>query len=90
MFYTHMTTADNKLILVPNGNLANGSIVNYLSLIHIQMCIRDRNIPDELYESADIDGANAIQKFIYITIPQLKPKMCIRDRYGQVQLYLKL
>lgn len=29
MFYTHMTTADNKLILVPNGNLANGSIVNY-------------------------------------------------------------
>ena len=32
-----------------------------------------KNIPDELYESADIDGANAIQKFIYITIPQLKP-----------------
>jgi len=29
MFYTHMTTSDNKLILVPNGNLANGSIVNY-------------------------------------------------------------
>ena len=29
MFYTHMTTVDNKLILVPNGNLANGSIVNY-------------------------------------------------------------
>lgn len=34
-----------------------------------------KNIPDELYESADIDGANAIQKFIYITIPQLKPTM---------------
>ena len=32
-----------------------------------------KNIPDELYESADIDGANAVQKFIYITIPQLKP-----------------
>ena len=29
MFYTHMTTVDNKLILIPNGNLANGSIVNY-------------------------------------------------------------
>lgn len=24
-----MTTVDNKLILIPNGNLANGSIVNY-------------------------------------------------------------
>lgn len=32
-----------------------------------------KNIPDELYESADIDGANAFQKFIYITVPQLKP-----------------
>lgn len=29
MFYTHMTTVDNKLILIPNGSLANGSIVNY-------------------------------------------------------------
>ena len=32
-----------------------------------------KNIPDELYESADIDGANAVQKLIYITVPQLKP-----------------
>lgn len=29
MFYTHMVTPDNKLILVPNGSLTNGSIVNY-------------------------------------------------------------
>lgn len=29
IFYTHMTTVDNKLILIPNGSLANGSIVNY-------------------------------------------------------------
>ncbi|ALB46430.1 MULTISPECIES: carbohydrate ABC transporter permease [Clostridium] len=32
-----------------------------------------KNIPTELYESADIDGANTLQKFRYITIPQLKP-----------------
>ena len=25
-----------------------------------------KNIPDELYESADIDGANAVQKFFYV------------------------
>ncbi len=30
------------------------------------------SIPAEMYESALIDGANAIQKFIYITIPLLK------------------
>jgi ABC-type sugar transport system permease subunit len=29
-------------------------------------------IPDELYESASIDGANYIQKLFFITIPQLR------------------
>lgn len=31
------------------------------------------SMPMDLYESADLDGANGIQKFIHITIPQLKP-----------------
>jgi arabinosaccharide transport system permease protein len=30
-------------------------------------------IPAELYESADIDGANSLQKFFKITMPSLKP-----------------
>jgi len=30
-------------------------------------------IPKELYEAADVDGANALQKFFYITIPSLRP-----------------
>lgn len=29
IFYTHMLTADNKQILIPNGTLANGSLINY-------------------------------------------------------------
>jgi len=32
-----------------------------------------QGIPQELYESADIDGANSLQKFFNITIPSLKP-----------------
>lgn len=32
-----------------------------------------QSIPDELYEAADIDGANASQKFWNIIIPGLKP-----------------
>lgn len=32
-----------------------------------------KNIDESLYEAADIDGANAIQKFLFITIPSLKP-----------------
>lgn len=32
-----------------------------------------QNISEELYEAADIDGANGWQKFLYITMPALKP-----------------
>lgn len=32
-----------------------------------------QNIPSELYESADIDGANKYDKFFKITLPLLKP-----------------
>lgn len=31
IFYTHLNTYDNKEILIPNGTLANGSIVNHTS-----------------------------------------------------------
>lgn len=31
MFYTTLITPDNKEILIPNGNLANGSVINYSS-----------------------------------------------------------
>ncbi|MFA6508214.1 MAG: sugar ABC transporter permease [Treponemataceae bacterium] len=30
-------------------------------------------IPEELYESASIDGANGFQRFVHITLPLLKP-----------------
>ncbi|MDC3416874.1 carbohydrate ABC transporter permease [Aquibacillus salsiterrae] len=32
-----------------------------------------QNIPNELYEAADIDGASRIQKLWYVTLPFLKP-----------------
>lgn len=32
-----------------------------------------QEVPDSIYEAANVDGANAIQRFFYITIPQLKP-----------------
>ncbi|MBA4493046.1 carbohydrate ABC transporter permease [Paenactinomyces guangxiensis] len=32
-----------------------------------------QNIPKELYQSADIDGAGPLQKFWHITLPMLKP-----------------
>jgi multiple sugar transport system permease protein len=32
-----------------------------------------QNVPTELYESATIDGANGIQKFLNITVPMISP-----------------
>lgn len=32
-----------------------------------------QNVPPHLYEAAEIDGANPVQRFLYITIPMLTP-----------------
>lgn len=32
-----------------------------------------QNIPDSLYEAAELDGANGWQRFLHITLPMLKP-----------------
>ena len=36
-----------------------------------------QSIPDELYEAAEVDGANVLQSFWFITIPQLRPILMI-------------
>lgn len=49
-----------------------------------------QNIPEETYEAANIDGANAIQKFFKITVPQLKPIIIftgITSTIGTLQLF---
>lgn len=49
-----------------------------------------QNIPDEIYEAAEIDGANRIKQFFYITIPLLKPIVVfttIMSTIGTLQLF---
>ena len=43
--------------------------VGYNTLIFLASMLA---IPDELYESASVDGATKWQQFIYVTLPQLK------------------
>jgi len=48
------------------------------------------NVPGEFYEAASIDGANAFQKLIYITIPQMKNifiLVAISGVTGTVQMF---
>ena len=49
-----------------------------------------QSIDEGLYEAAQIDGANFIQKFRYITIPMLKPIILftsINSTIGTLQLF---
>ena len=34
-------------------------------------------VPDDLYEAAKIDGANVIQRFIYVTLPNVKTTVLV-------------
>jgi len=36
-----------------------------------------KSIDDEMYEAAELDGANAFQKVLYVTLPMLKPLLVI-------------
>lgn len=53
------------LIILATWRYAGINIIYFLSAL--------QSIPHELYESADIDGANTWQKFRRITLPLLKP-----------------
>lgn len=49
-----------------------------------------KNIPTELYESAEIDGASFWQKFLYITVPMVKSILLfvsITSTIGTLQLF---
>lgn len=48
-----------------------GAIGNYMLLFLAGL----QSIPEDLYESASIDGANAVRKFRYVTLPLLGPVM---------------
>jgi multiple sugar transport system permease protein len=41
-------------------------------------------IPEDLYEAASIDGANAWQRFRYLTVPLLRPLIAIQLLFGVI------
>lgn len=49
-----------------------------------------QSIPDELYESAALDGASRRQQFLYVTVPSLRPTIlftCVVSTIGATQLF---
>ncbi|MDD3141681.1 MAG: sugar ABC transporter permease [Lachnospiraceae bacterium] len=62
-------------LLSPNFAMLSVIIANIWCGIPFNMILLSTglaNISEDYYESANIDGANFIQKFLYITIPSLK------------------
>jgi lactose/L-arabinose transport system permease protein len=49
-----------------------------------------QGISEDIYEACDIDGANAIQKFLFVTVPLIKPVILfctITSTIGTLQLF---
>lgn len=46
-----------------------------------------QTIPDEIYEAAQIDGANKVQTFFRVTVPNLKPTTFLVVTYGLIQAF---
>ena len=49
----------------------------YIGYTVILFIVAIQNIPEDLYEAADIDGASAVKKFMYITLPEIKDTILI-------------
>jgi ABC-type sugar transport system permease subunit len=45
-------------------------------------------IPDDLYEQARIDGAGAVRRFLYVTLPMLKPAILVALIFRTLQSFL--
>lgn len=56
----------------------------YMSL---QLLSGLQTIGKEMYEAASIDGANAVQKFIKITLPMLKPVLLVSVLFRTIQSF---
>lgn len=79
---THPIWAKILIIIAITWRWTGYNMVFYLSGL--------QSIDDSIYEAANIDGANAFQKFRYMTLPLLKPIILfttINSTIGTLQLF---
>jgi multiple sugar transport system permease protein len=53
--------------------IANAAVWKQMPLAAILMLVTMKAIPADLYRAARVDGANALQRFVHVTLPALKP-----------------
>lgn len=57
--------------------VAAASQWQYIGYTIVLFIVAMQGIPEELFEAADVDGANAVHKFFQITVPQMKDTIMI-------------
>ena len=72
----------SKINILGNANTALFGVIfasqwMYFGYMAMLLIIGIQKVPEELYEAADIDGANAFSKFIHVTIPNIKEMILV-------------
>lgn len=72
--WQHVWLGENSTAIFAIIFVSQWQYTGYIMLLYL---VGLHKIPIELYESAVIDGANPIHKFLYITVPQLKETILV-------------
>ncbi|ACZ42010.1 binding-protein-dependent transport systems inner membrane component [Thermobaculum terrenum ATCC BAA-798] len=78
------TVIPSILIMTTWGGMG-GTMLYYLAALNA--------VPSDLYEAAELDGANILQRAIYITIPQIRPIMwlfLVGQIIGTMQIFTEV
>lgn len=65
------------------------SVWQFFPFVMLAVLARLQAIPHELYEAAAMDGANAFQRFLYITLPQLKAVLFVVILLRSIWMFTK-
>jgi multiple sugar transport system permease protein len=65
------------------------SVWQFFPFVVLGVLARLQSIPGELYEAAAIDGANAAQRFVHITLPQLQAVLFIVILLRSIWMFTK-
>jgi multiple sugar transport system permease protein len=65
------------------------SVWQFFPFVVLAVLARLQSIPNELYEAAAIDGANAVQRFVHVTLPQLRAVLFIVILLRSIWMFTK-
>jgi multiple sugar transport system permease protein len=65
------------------------SVWQFFPFVMLAVLARLQSIPHELHEAASIDGANALQRFIHVTLPQLKSVLFVVILLRSIWMFTK-